>query len=187
MVKIVNGDANTPPQVDFAPSLLMTVHQFVMTAFTVEMIGAVDTESPGELVYNITRPLPPGAGAIVSTDDRNRPITAFRLSDVEELKIAYAPPAEDSEEERSFEFAFRVVDPEGLESEESIFFINLLPMNTMAPKVTRNTGQLLYQVSTRENHHPLLKPVCFDAAVSKMLCLLFDDRWSKLQGVLYMI
>ena len=67
-------------------------------------------------------------------------------SDVNELRIAYKPPPVDSDQVRNFEIEMQIVDNEGLVSDPFLFYIIVNPMNTMAPVVTRNTGQLLYQV-----------------------------------------
>ena len=127
--------------------LMMEVNQFVMTAFTDEMIQATDVESnPDDLIINITSPLAASDGEVVSTDDRNTAITSFRQRDVNELRIAYKPPSMDSNTPRYIELQMQVVDTEGLVSEPFTFIIVVNPMNTLAPVVTRNTGQLLYQV-----------------------------------------
>lgn len=118
-----------------------------MTAFTDAMLLATDVESnPEDLIFNITSPLPPQNGEVVSTDDRNTPITSFRQSDVNELRIAYKPSATDSNTPRYIEIQMQVVDTEGLISEPFTFIVVVNPMNTLAPVVTKNTGQLLYQV-----------------------------------------
>ncbi|KAI4815998.1 hypothetical protein KUCAC02_006118, partial [Chaenocephalus aceratus] len=88
-------------------------------------------------------------GYIVSTDDRNLPITSFYQGDLKDLKIAYKPPAVDSDTERIFQIEFEVVDTEGAVSDPFAFMIVVKPMNTLAPVVTRNTGQLLYEGQSR--------------------------------------
>nr|CAB3247089.1 FRAS1-related extracellular matrix protein 2 [Phallusia mammillata] len=149
-VKIVNGIENTPPRVDFAATNMMEVNQFVMTAFTNEMLRATDVESdPNDLIFNITQPPSFQQGEIVSTDDRNLRINSFRQSELNEYRIAYKPPTVDSDVQRLVEIEMQVIDTEGLVSEPFHFVIIVNPMNTMAPVVTRNTGQLLYQGQTR--------------------------------------
>lgn len=72
-VKIVGGLENTPPMADFSSMMMLDVDQFVMTAITPELLKAQDVESdPNYLVFNITKPLKPQQGEIVSTDDRNQ-------------------------------------------------------------------------------------------------------------------
>ena len=125
----------------------MEVDQFVMTAITNEMLLATDVESnPSDLIFNITSSPRFQEGEIVSTDDRDRAIRSFRQQDVNELRIAYKPPSVDSNEQRIFTLQMQVVDTEGMVSDPFDFLIVVKPMNTLAPVVTRNTGQLLYQV-----------------------------------------
>ncbi len=80
---------------------MMEVDQFVMTAITHDMLAAEDVESnPDDLIFNITSPLSFEEGYIVSTDDKNLPITSFYQADLKDLKIAYKPPSVDSNVER---------------------------------------------------------------------------------------
>uniref|UniRef100_A0A672GUA3 FRAS1-related extracellular matrix protein 2-like n=1 Tax=Salarias fasciatus TaxID=181472 RepID=A0A672GUA3_SALFA len=150
LVRIKEGEDNTPPKPSFVAMMMMEVDQFVMTAITMDMLAAEDVESnPDELIFNITSPLSFEEGYIVSTDDRNLPITSFYQGDLKELKIAYKPPAVDSDTERIFQIEFEVVDTEGAVSDPFAFMIVVKPMNTLAPVVTRNTGQLLYEGQSR--------------------------------------
>ncbi|XP_061575696.1 FRAS1-related extracellular matrix protein 2b [Cololabis saira] len=150
LVRIKDGEDNTQPKPSFVAMMMMEVDQFVMTAITVDMLAAEDLESnPDELIFNITSPLSFEEGYIVSTDDRNLPITSFYQGDLKELKIAYKPPAVDSDTERIFQIEFEVVDTEGAVSDPFAFMIVVKPMNTLAPVVTRNTGQLLYEGQSR--------------------------------------
>ncbi|KAM9318366.1 FRAS1-related extracellular matrix protein 2b [Pholidichthys leucotaenia] len=150
LVRIKDGEDNTPPRPSFVAMMMVEVDQFVMTAITVDMLAAEDVESnPDELIFNITSPLSFEEGYIVSTDDRNLPITSFYQSDLKELKIAYKPPAVDSDTDRIFQIEFEVVDSEGAVSDPFAFMIVVKPMNTLAPVVTRNTGQLLYEGQSR--------------------------------------
>ncbi|XP_038140960.1 FRAS1-related extracellular matrix protein 2-like [Cyprinodon tularosa] len=150
LVRIRNGEENTPPKPSFVSMMMMEVSQFVMTALTPDMLAAEDTESdPEELIFNITSPLSYEEGYIVSTDDRNLPITSFYQRDLQDLKIAYVPPSLDSDSERIFQLEFEVIDTEGAVSDTFAFMIVVKPMNTLAPIVTRNTGQLLYEGQSR--------------------------------------
>ncbi|XP_075449299.1 FRAS1-related extracellular matrix protein 2 [Ascaphus truei] len=150
LVRIREGLENTQPKPSFIAMLMMEVDQFVMTAITPDMLAAEDAESdPGDLIFNVTSSFGPGQGQIVSTDDRNLPITSFYQRDLQELRIAYKPPPEDSDLERIFEVELEVVDTEGAVSEPFSFMIVVKPMNTLAPVVTRNTGQLLYEGQSR--------------------------------------
>uniref|UniRef100_A0A3Q3M119 FRAS1 related extracellular matrix 2b n=1 Tax=Mastacembelus armatus TaxID=205130 RepID=A0A3Q3M119_9TELE len=150
LVRIKEGEENTAPKPSFVAMMMMEVDQFVMTAITMDMLAAEDAESnPEELIFNITSPLSFEEGYIVSTDDRNLPITSFYQGDLKDLKIAYKPPAVDSDTERIFQIEFEVVDTEGAVSDPFAFMIVVKPMNTLAPVVTRNTGQLLYEGQSR--------------------------------------
>ncbi|KAL2094307.1 hypothetical protein ACEWY4_009026 [Coilia grayii] len=150
MVRIQEGKENTPPKPSFVSMMMMEVDQFVMTAITPDMLSADDVESmPEELIFNITSPLSIEEGYIVSTDDRNLPITAFYQRDLLDLKIAYKPPSLDSDTERIFQIEFEVLDTDGGISDPFAFMIVVKPMNTLAPVVTKNTGQLLYEGQSR--------------------------------------
>uniref|UniRef100_A0AAR2KAS0 Cadherin domain-containing protein n=1 Tax=Pygocentrus nattereri TaxID=42514 RepID=A0AAR2KAS0_PYGNA len=150
MVRIKEGEENTAPKPSFVAMMMMEVDQFVMTAITPDMLAAEDVESPpDDLIFNITSPLSFEEGYIVSTDDRNLPITSFYQGDLKDLKIAYKPPSVDSDSERIFQIEFVVVDTEGAVSDPFAFMIVVKPMNTLAPVVTRNTGQLLYEGQSR--------------------------------------
>lgn len=150
MVRIKEGEENTAPKPSFVAMMMMEVDQFIMTAITPDMLAAEDVESaPDELIFNVTSPLSFEEGYIVSTDDRNLPITSFYQGDLKDLKIAYKPPSVDSDAERIFQIEFVVVDTEGAVSDPFAFMIVVKPMNTLAPVATRNTGQLLYEGQSR--------------------------------------
>ncbi|KAG1928449.1 FRAS1-related extracellular matrix protein 2a isoform X1 [Pimephales promelas] len=150
MIRIKEGEENTPPRPSFVAMMMMEVDQFVMTALTPDMLAAEDTESnPDSLIFNITSPLSFEEGYIVSTDDRNLPITSFYQRDLKDLKIAYKPPSLDSDTERIFQIEFEVIDTDGGISDPFAFMIVVKPMNTLAPVVIKNTGQLLYEGQSR--------------------------------------
>ncbi|XP_051542064.1 FRAS1-related extracellular matrix protein 2-like isoform X3 [Myxocyprinus asiaticus] len=150
MIRIKEGEENTPPRPSFVAMMMMEIDQFVMTALTPDMLAAEDTESnPDYLIFNITSPLSFEEGYIVSTDDRNLPITSFYQRDLKDLNIAYKPPSLDSDTERIFQIEFEVIDTDGGISDPFAFMIVVKPMNTLAPVVTKNTGQLLYEGQSR--------------------------------------
>ncbi|XP_056323273.1 FRAS1-related extracellular matrix protein 2a [Danio aesculapii] len=150
MIRIKEGEENTPPRPSFVAMMMMEVDQFVMTALTPDMLAAEDTESNSDdLIFNITSPLSIEEGYIVSTDDRNLPITSFYQRDLKDLKIAYKPPSLDSDTERIFQIEFEVIDTDGGISDPFAFMIVVKPMNTVAPIVTKNSGQLLYEGQSR--------------------------------------
>ncbi|XP_061888272.1 FRAS1-related extracellular matrix protein 3 [Entelurus aequoreus] len=150
MVRIREGAENTAPKPSFVSMMMMEVDQFVMTAITSDMLAAEDVESDADdLIFNITSPLSPQHGYIISTDDQNMPITSFYQRDMKDLKIAYKPPSEDSDVERIFQLEFEIVDTDGAVSDPFAFMIVVKPMNTMAPVATKNTGQLLFEGQSR--------------------------------------
>ncbi|XP_077380250.1 FRAS1-related extracellular matrix protein 3 [Festucalex cinctus] len=150
MVRIREGAENTAPKPSFVSMMMMEVDQFVMTAITNDMLAAEDVESdPDDLIFNVTSPLGPEQGYIISTDDQNMPITSFYQRDIKDLKIAYKPPSDDSEVERIFQLEFEIVDTDGAVSDTFAFMIVVKPMNTMAPVATKNTGQLLFEGQSR--------------------------------------
>uniref|UniRef100_A0A4W4G1W9 Calx-beta domain-containing protein n=1 Tax=Electrophorus electricus TaxID=8005 RepID=A0A4W4G1W9_ELEEL len=150
MIRIKEGLANTPPKPSLVAMMMLEGDQFVMTALTPDMLAAEDTEShPDDLIFNITSPLSYEEGYIVSTDDRNLPITTFYQRDLKDLKIAYKPPSLDSDTERIFQIEIEVLDTDGGISDPFAFMIVVKPRNTLAPVVTKNTGQLLYEGQSR--------------------------------------
>ncbi|KAK2502423.1 hypothetical protein MC885_005117 [Smutsia gigantea] len=150
LVRIRGGAENTAPKPSFVAMLMMEVGQFVLTALTPDMLAAEDAEAaPDLLVFNLTSPLRPGQGYLVSTDDRSLPLSSFTQRDLRLLKIAYQPPSDDSDQERLFELEMEVVDPEGAASDPFAFMVVVKPMNTLAPVVTRNTGLILYEGQSR--------------------------------------
>ncbi|KAM5147251.1 FRAS1-related extracellular matrix protein 2 [Callospermophilus lateralis] len=150
LVRIRGGAENTAPKPSFVAMMMMEVDQFVLTALTPDMLAAEDAEStPDLLIFNLTSPLQPGQGYLVSTDDRSLPLSSFTQRDLHLLKIAYQPPSEDSNQERLFELELEVVDPEGAASDPFAFMVVVKPMNTLAPVVTRNTGLILYEGQSR--------------------------------------
>uniref|UniRef100_A0A671KDL8 Fras1 related extracellular matrix 3 n=1 Tax=Sinocyclocheilus anshuiensis TaxID=1608454 RepID=A0A671KDL8_9TELE len=150
MVRIKEGTENKPPKPSFISMMMMEIDQFVMTAITSDMLAAEDSETDSdELIFNITSPLGYQQGYIISTDDQNQPITSFHQRDVKDLKIAYKPPSEDSDVERIVQIEFEIVDNDGAVSDPFAFMIVVKPMNTLAPVVTKNTGQLLFEGQSR--------------------------------------
>ncbi|KAI4893101.1 hypothetical protein NFI96_026772 [Prochilodus magdalenae] len=146
---VLGGTAvNKPPKPSFISLMMMEVSQFVMTAITTDMLAAEDPDSdPDALIFNLVSP--PEQGVIISTDDPNQPVSSFYQRDLRDLKVAFKPPAEDSASERVLHAEFEVVDQEGLTSERFSFMIVVKPMNTLAPVVTLNAGQLLFEGQSR--------------------------------------
>ena len=68
-----------------------------------------DTETDSDLlIFNISKPLLPGEGQFVSTDDRMQPIKSFYQRDIRQFKIAYKPPSDDSDQKRYVAVEFQV-------------------------------------------------------------------------------
>ncbi|GCB76108.1 hypothetical protein scyTo_0015428 [Scyliorhinus torazame] len=153
MVRIREGAPNTPPKPSFVAMMMMEVDQFVLTAITPDMLAAEDAESEAdELIFNITTPAAQLAAqgvSVVSTDDRSLPLTSFYQRELRELRIAFRPPPADSDAERIFQLELEVVDTEGAASDPFAFMVVVKPMNTLAPVVSRNGGQLLYEGQSR--------------------------------------
>ncbi|XP_053316906.1 FRAS1-related extracellular matrix protein 3 [Spea bombifrons] len=150
-VRIKEGTENTPPRPSFVSMMMMEVDQFVLTALTSEMLAAEDLESdPRDLIFNLTSPLDPEtSGYLISTDDQNSPITSFFQSDLNELRIAYQPPASESWQERILQLEMQVMDTDGATSDSFAFMIVVKPMNTLAPLATRNAGLWLLEGQSR--------------------------------------
>ncbi|XP_078078434.1 FRAS1-related extracellular matrix protein 2-like isoform X2 [Mustelus asterias] len=163
MVRIREGAPNTPPKPSFVAMMMMEVDQFVLTAITPDMLAAEDAETPAdELIFNITTPaaqLSAQGVSVVSTDDRRLPLTSFYQRELRELRVAFRPPPTDSDVERIFQLELEVVDAEGAASDPFAFMVVVKPMNTLAPLVSRNGGQLLYEGQSRalaNRHGPRL-------------------------------
>ncbi|XP_033743920.1 LOW QUALITY PROTEIN: extracellular matrix protein 3-like [Pecten maximus] len=157
VVMVTGARTNRKPRPSYNAFLVMEVSngnaidQFVMTAIPPAVLAAEDLETPMELlVFNITAPLGPGEGQIVSTDDRDQPIHSFYQRDVLDLKIAYKPPSMDSNAPRTFTVEFQVLDSDGAKSDPFPLIIVVNPMNTMAPVVTLNTGIQLFEGQSRQ-------------------------------------
>lgn len=161
-VNIVPGKPNTRPEPSQNALFVMdSVNQFIMTAITSEIISAVDNESPlDKLIFNITFPLGPGEGLVVNTDDQNTPITSFYQHDINNLKIAYKPPASDSSIKRVYQLELTILDPEGLKSDPIPLMVVVEPKNTFAPIVTTNRGIQLVEGESR----PIASPDVLEIA-----------------------
>ncbi|XP_012944318.1 extracellular matrix protein 3 [Aplysia californica] len=150
LVRILDGKENERPSPEFSAKLSMEVDQFVMTALTPDVLAAEDVETPSDfLIFNITKPLAPGEGYFVSTDDRNQLITSFYQRDIRDLKIAYKPPEEDSDVRRVVFIDMQVMDSDGALSDPFILMVVVKPMNTLAPVVTTNQGIQLFEGQSR--------------------------------------
>ena len=156
LVRIGNALENQPPRLSPNAAMIMeassgsAVHQFIMTAIPPYVLAATDNETEDRLlVFNITVPLGPGEGEIVSTDDRDQPINSFLQGDIQDFKIAYKPPPTDSDASRSFLVDFEVVDLDGGVAGPFSLTIFVNPKQTMSPIVTTNRGIQLFEGQSR--------------------------------------
>ncbi|XP_072243382.1 extracellular matrix organizing protein FRAS1 isoform X1 [Leuresthes tenuis] len=127
--QVVQSDAQTftigvLPQIPGFPQLApdcdlqITALEDRVTEITPSALSFIDSETPNEkLIYNITKPLLPGQGAI---EHRDRPYTAvkhFSQADVNSGKIIYRPPAAPSHLQELYQYAFI-----GLPESLSVYF-----------------------------------------------------------------
>ncbi|KAM6930976.1 extracellular matrix organizing protein FRAS1 [Xenentodon cancila] len=126
---IIQSDAQTfsigvLPQIPGFPQLApdcdlqITALEDRVTLITPAALSFIDSETPNEkLIYNITKPLLPGQGAI---EHRDRPYTAvkhFTQADVNEGKIIYRPPPAPSHLQELYQYSFI-----GLPESLSVYF-----------------------------------------------------------------
>ncbi|XP_077596176.1 FRAS1-related extracellular matrix protein 2-like [Stigmatopora nigra] len=149
-VRIAGGRHNTAPGPSLLAMMTMEVSQSALTAFTPEMLAAEDGESdPGDLLFNITSAPSLEEGYVVSTDDRNSPISSFYQRDLRDLKIAYQPPSLDAHADVIFQLEFQVLDPDGAASDPFAFAVVVKPTSRLVPALARNAGQLIYEGQSR--------------------------------------
>lgn len=150
-VNLLFAAPNEPPSFSLSALMSLDVNQFIMTAITPEVLQADDKETPTHLVvFNLTRSLDPEEGQIVCTDDPELPVVSFYQEDVGLLRIAYKPPASDSDVPRHIRIPVQAVDSEGLTSDTFDLTVIVNPMNTLAPLVTRNLGLALVEGESRQ-------------------------------------
>ncbi|XP_029366253.1 extracellular matrix organizing protein FRAS1 isoform X2 [Echeneis naucrates] len=106
------------PQLAPDCDLQVTALEDRVTEITPSALSFVDSETPDEkLVYNITKPLLPGQGAIEHRDRPYTPATHFTQADVNNGKIIYRPPQAPSHLQELYQYSFI-----GLPESLSIYF-----------------------------------------------------------------
>ncbi|XP_010788510.1 extracellular matrix protein FRAS1-like, partial [Notothenia coriiceps] len=106
------------PQLAPDCDLQVTALEDRVTEITPSALSFVDSETPSEkLIYNITKPLPQGQGAIEHVDRPNTPVTHFTQADVNDGKILYRPPPAPSHLQELYQYSFI-----GLPESLSVYF-----------------------------------------------------------------
>ena len=150
IVRILAAQSNQRPVSSFQASLIVEVSQYSIAPITSDILAASDTETDaGEIIFNITQALQSGEGSLINTDDPYQPLTAFYQRDIEQLKVAYRPPAAQTDQLRMFQVVLEAVDTEGAKSEQIMLLIMVKPSNNKAPVVTKNAGLTLFEGQSR--------------------------------------
>ena len=150
IVRILEARSNQRPVASFESSHTVEVSQYSLAPITSDILAASDTETDaGEIIFNITQPLQSGEGSLINTDDPYQPLTAFYQRDIEQLKIAYRPPAAQTDQLRLFQVVLEAVDTEGAKSEQIMLLIMVKSTNNNAPVVTKNAGLSLFEGQSR--------------------------------------
>uniref|UniRef100_A0A8P4K7M3 Fraser extracellular matrix complex subunit 1 n=1 Tax=Dicentrarchus labrax TaxID=13489 RepID=A0A8P4K7M3_DICLA len=125
----VSSDAQTftigvLPQIPGFPQLApdcdlqITALEDRVTEITPSALSFVDSETPSEkLIYNVTKALPPGQGAIEHRDRPYTPVKHFTQADVNNGKIIYRPPQAPSHLQELYQYSFI-----GLPESLSVYF-----------------------------------------------------------------
>ncbi|KAM8864960.1 extracellular matrix organizing protein FRAS1 isoform 2-T3 [Synchiropus picturatus] len=106
------------PQLDPECDLQVTALEDRVTEITPSALSFIDSETPSQkLVYNITKPLQLGQGAIEHRDRPHVAATVFTQDDVNRGKIIYRPPAAPSHLQELYQYSFI-----GLPESLSVYF-----------------------------------------------------------------
>uniref|UniRef100_A0A672YI55 VWFC domain-containing protein n=1 Tax=Sphaeramia orbicularis TaxID=375764 RepID=A0A672YI55_9TELE len=106
------------PQLAPDCDLQVTALEDRVTEITPAALSFIDTETPSEkLIYNITKPLPPGQGAIEHRDRPHIHVKHFTQDDVDNGKIIYRPPQAPTHLQELYQYSFI-----GLPESLSIYF-----------------------------------------------------------------
>ncbi|KAM9392081.1 extracellular matrix organizing protein FRAS1 [Pholidichthys leucotaenia] len=106
------------PQLAPDCDLQITALEDRVTEITPSALSFTDSETPNEkLIYNITKPLPPGQGAVEHRDGPYAPVKHFTQADVNKGKIIYRPPPAPSHLQELYQYSFT-----GLPESLSVYF-----------------------------------------------------------------
>uniref|UniRef100_A0A3Q1CIX6 VWFC domain-containing protein n=1 Tax=Amphiprion ocellaris TaxID=80972 RepID=A0A3Q1CIX6_AMPOC len=133
----------TPGFPQLAPEcdLQITALEDRVTELTASALSFIDAETPNEkLIYNITKPLPPGQGAIEHRDRPYVPAKHFTQADVNNGKIVYRPPPAPSHLQELYQYSFI-----GLPESLSVYFT--------VSDGEYTTPELDFAVLLLSNHH----------------------------------
>lgn len=149
-IRIRRAPENERPLQAYDALFSMQVDPILMTAITPEALAVTDKETDDDLlILNLTRPLGPGEGQLVNTDNPNLPVKTFYQRDIKNLKIAYKPPENPAKEGKTRQIWFEAIDGEKAKSIPFYLFIIFKEINTAAPRVTKNTGLTMFEGQTR--------------------------------------
>ncbi|KAM9742832.1 extracellular matrix organizing protein FRAS1 isoform 2-T2 [Menidia menidia] len=130
------------PQLAPDCDLQITALEDRVTEITPLALSFVDSETPNEkLIYNITKPLLPGQGAIEHQDKPYTAVKQFTQADVNSGKILYRPPPAPSHLQELYQYSFTVSDGEHTTPEMD--FAVLLLSNHQQPPVFQVLDPLL--------------------------------------------
>ncbi|KAH9519922.1 Protein M3, partial [Bulinus truncatus] len=154
LVKISGMKENEKPVLEASSKLTLEVDQLLMTALRSEALSARDAETPSDfLVFSFVKPVTPGEGYFVNTDDRNRKVTSFYQRDIRELKIAYVPHSSHGPTlSRTFYVDMQVSDADGAASAPFKLKIVVRPFSSQIPRVVTNRGLQLFEGQSKIIH-----------------------------------
>ncbi|KAM8885583.1 extracellular matrix organizing protein FRAS1 isoform 1-T2 [Spinachia spinachia] len=110
----------TPGFPQLAPdcNLQVTALEDQLTAITPSALSFVDSETPSEkLIYNITKPLPQGQGAIEHVERPHAALQLFTQAEVDQGKLVYRPPRAPPHLQELYQYSFI-----GLPESLSVYF-----------------------------------------------------------------
>nr|XP_057925745.1 extracellular matrix protein FRAS1 isoform X1 [Doryrhamphus excisus] len=106
------------PQLDPDCDLQVTALEDRVTEITSSALSFIDSETSSDhLIYNITKPLPAGQGAIEHRDRPHVAVKHFTQADVDNGKIIYRPPRAPSHLQELYQYSFI-----GLPESLSVYF-----------------------------------------------------------------